>query len=126
MSTTVDPTTNGHDPSVVAPPPDAQRGERGDTDQALAPLRARPQNVHVMWGFGSLAVGVLLFVLMVLLPPTVAPERIVEPPVGGTRTTEVPSAPTTPPPPPPPTAPPVPPFATPPPPRTPLRTPTAH
>src|SRR3546814_10837102 len=86
MSTTVDPTTNGHDPSVVAPPPDAQRGERGDTDQALAPLRARPQNVHVMWGFGSLAVGVLLFVLMVLLAPTVAPERIVEQPVGGTST----------------------------------------
>ncbi|HEY9556779.1 MAG TPA: hypothetical protein VIR58_08590 [Acidimicrobiales bacterium] len=95
MSTTVDPTTNGHDPSVVAPPPDAQRGERGDTDQALAPLRARPQNVHVMWGFGSLAVGVLLFVLMVLLAPTVAPERIVEQPVGGTSTTEVTIATTT-------------------------------
>src|SRR3546814_14117132 len=88
MSTTVDPTTNGHDPSAVGEPP----------DQALAPLRARPQNVHVMWGFGSLAVGALLFVLMVLLAPTVAPERVVEQPVGGTSTTEVTIATTTSPP----------------------------
>jgi hypothetical protein len=36
---------------------------------------------YFLWGFGPLAVAVVLFVLMVLLAPSVAPERIVEQPV---------------------------------------------
>ena len=34
-------------------------------------------------------VGVIFFVLMVLLAPTVAPERVVEEPVNSTTTTEL-------------------------------------
>ena len=58
-------------------------------DEELARLRERPDNVHLLGGFGPLAVGVVLFVLMVLLAPTVAPEQIVEEPVGGTTTTAI-------------------------------------
>ena len=57
-----------------------------DTDEELARLRVRPGNVHLAGGFGPLVVGVVLFVLMVLLAPTIAPERVVERPVGGTTT----------------------------------------
>ena len=60
----------------------------GDGDE-LARLRQQPENVHVLGGFGPLVVGAVLFVLMVLLAPTIAPERVVEEPVGGTTTTRV-------------------------------------
>ena len=58
-----------------------------DRDEELGRLRERPDNVHLLGGFGPLVVGVVLFVLMVLLAPTVAPEQVVEEPVGGTTST---------------------------------------
>ncbi len=62
-------------------------------DEELARLRVRPDNVHIARGYGPLVVGAVLFVLMVLLAPTIAPERVVERPVNGEPTTTV--APTT-------------------------------
>ena len=59
----------------------------GDDGDELARLRHQPENVHAFRGFGPLVVGAVLFVLMVLLAPTIAPERVVEEPVGGTTTT---------------------------------------
>ncbi len=56
-------------------------------DEELARLRDRPDNVHIARGYGPLVVGVVLFVLVVLLAPTVAPERVVERPVNGEPTT---------------------------------------
>ena len=63
-------------------------------DEELARLRDRPDNVHLAGGYGPLLVGAVLFVLMVLLAPTIAPEQVVERPVGGTTTT-VPTTSTT-------------------------------
>ena len=57
-----------------------------DRDEELSRLRERPENVHLLGGFGPLLVGLVLFVLMVLLAPTIAPEQVVERPVGGTTT----------------------------------------
>ncbi|HJR26271.1 MAG TPA: hypothetical protein VJ804_12420 [Acidimicrobiales bacterium] len=56
-------------------------------DEELARLRERPDNVHLLGGFGPLLVGAVLFVLMVLLAPTIAPEQVVEQPVNGEPTT---------------------------------------
>jgi hypothetical protein len=56
-------------------------------DGPLAVLRTTPENVHLFRGYGPLVVGIILFVLMVTLAPTVAPEHTVERPVGGTTTT---------------------------------------
>jgi hypothetical protein len=55
---------------------------------ALAALRAEPLNPHLLRGFGPLLVGVILLALMVLLAPSVAPEQVVERPVGGDPTEE--------------------------------------
>jgi hypothetical protein len=55
----------------------------------LARLRVRPTNRNVLWGLGPVIVGLLLFLLMVLLTPTVAPERVVERPVSTSRSGEV-------------------------------------
>lgn len=78
MTTALDPTTNGH----------ARDGARADpTGSSLAVLRQRPVNLHILRGYGPLVVGAVLFVLMVLLAPTVAPERVVERPVEGAVTT---------------------------------------
>jgi len=55
----------------------------------LGTLRDEPENVNLAGGYGPLVVGIILFVLMVLLAPTVAPEQVVERPVGGTTTTVV-------------------------------------
>lgn len=60
---------------------DRRNGEEGGAP-ALALLRERPENVHVLRGFGPLVVGVLLFLLMVLLVPSVAPEQVIERPKG--------------------------------------------
>ena len=49
-------------------------------DEGLARLRERPENVHLVGGYGPLVVGLVLFVLMVLLAPTIAPERVVQRP----------------------------------------------
>lgn len=59
-------------------------------DSPLAALRTTPENVHLFRGYGPLVVGIILFVLMVTLAPTVAPEHTVERPVGGTTTTVAP------------------------------------
>jgi hypothetical protein len=48
------------------------------TDQSLLAvtvLKETPTNRHLLRGFGPLLVGLILFVLMVLLAPTVARER---------------------------------------------------
>jgi hypothetical protein len=66
-----------------------------DRDEELARLRERPDNVHLLGGFGPLLVGAVLFVLMVLLAPTIAPEQVVERPVGGEPTTTLEIATTT-------------------------------
>ena len=58
-----------------------------DRAVALASLRTRPENVHLFRGYGPLVVGAVLFVLMLILAPSVAPERVVEQPVDGTTTT---------------------------------------
>ena len=65
----------------------ATHDDDGSGRDDLARMRDQPQNVHLLGGFGPLVVGVVLFVLMVLLAPTIAPERLVEEPVGGTTTT---------------------------------------
>lgn len=56
---------------------------------ALTRIRYQPASEHLLRGFGPLVVGAILFVLMVLLAPTVAPERIVEEPVNASTTTTV-------------------------------------
>jgi hypothetical protein len=58
-------------------------------DEELARLRVRPDNVRLAGGYGPLIVGVILFAMVVLLAPTIAPERVVEEPKGGTTTTEL-------------------------------------
>jgi hypothetical protein len=85
MTTALDPSTNGHgaEPGATEPSDGSVKG----ADTSLSSLRQRPENVHVLRGYGPLVVGVVLFVLMVLLAPTVAPERIVERPVGDPATT---------------------------------------
>ena len=60
-----------------------------DREAGLASLRTRPENVHLFRGYGPLVVGAILFVLMLVLAPSVAPERVVEQPVNGSTTTEV-------------------------------------
>lgn len=63
---------------------------RGDDDasddarDAIAFLKEQPANPHLLRGYGPLAVGIVLFVLMVLLLPTVAPERVVVRPASTT------------------------------------------
>lgn len=62
----------------------AQDGRDGDVrsaTQVLEVLRDDPENIHLLGGYGPLVVGVILLALMVLLAPTVAPERVVERPV---------------------------------------------
>lgn len=53
----------------------------------IAALRTRPRNVLLLRGFGPLVAGIVLFLLMLWLAPSVAPERIVERPVSGTNAT---------------------------------------
>jgi hypothetical protein len=49
-------------------------------DEPLARLRIRPSNVYLFKGFGPFVAALLLFVLMLVLAPSVAPERVVERP----------------------------------------------
>ena len=58
-----------------------------DREASLAALRTEPENVHLFRGYGPLIVAAILFVLMLTLAPSVAPERIVEQPVNDTTTT---------------------------------------
>jgi hypothetical protein len=73
---------------------DGGDGATADGDE-LDRLRQAPENVHVLGGFGPLVVGLVLFALMVLLAPTIAPERVVEEPVDATTTTTVTTTTTT-------------------------------
>jgi hypothetical protein len=50
------------------------------TDEALEILRRRPSATELLGGFGPLALAAALLLAMVLLIPSVAPERIVERP----------------------------------------------
>jgi len=87
MSVTPDvAASNGHGPPGADPAPDAAASP-------LAHLRTTPENVHLFRGYGPLVVGVVLFVLMVALAPTVAPERTVERPVDGPAATSTTVAP---------------------------------
>ena len=52
-----------------------------DREAGLAALRTQPVNVHLFRGYGPLIVGAILFILMLTLAPSVAPERVVEQPV---------------------------------------------
>ena len=65
------------------------RTARPAAEDVLAVLR-RPRAVPAVFrGFGPLVVGAVFLLLLVLLLPSVAPERIVERPAeGGTPTTE--------------------------------------
>jgi len=65
-------------------------GPADEGSPSLASLRTRPENVHLFRGFGPLVVGVILFILMVLLAPTVAPERVVERPIDAPAVEEAP------------------------------------
>ena len=56
---------------------------------AITALRKKPRNFHLAGGFGPALVGVVLFVLMLVLAPSVAPERDVERPVSSSTTTVV-------------------------------------
>ena len=54
--------------------------------EAIAALRKKPRNVLLFRGFGPLVAAVVLFVLMLILAPSVAPEHIVPTPVSATST----------------------------------------
>jgi len=62
---------------------------------AIATLRKKPRNFHLAGGFGPAIVGAVLFVLMLLLAPSVAPEHVVERPASSTTTTIAPTTTTT-------------------------------
>lgn len=53
------------------------------TESALEVLRRRPVTTELLGGFGPLVVAVALVLAMVLLAPSIAPERIVERPADG-------------------------------------------
>lgn len=55
--------------------------------EPMAELRERPRNILLFRGFGPLVAGAVLFVLMLFLAPSVAPEHIVPTPVSTTTTT---------------------------------------
>ena len=49
-------------------------------EAVLDELRRRPRTVELLAGFGPLLLAAVLLVAMVLLAPSIAPERIVERP----------------------------------------------
>ena len=84
---TIDVTTNGS--STNGSRTSAAAAAPAATLDVITALRKRPRNVHLAGGFGPLLVGIVLFLLMLWLAPSVAPERIVERPVSGSTTTVV-------------------------------------
>ena len=80
---TIDVTTNGSSTNG------SRTSAPAATVDVITALRKRPRNVHLAGGFGPLLVGIVLFLLMLWLAPSVAPERIVERPVPGSTTTVV-------------------------------------
>jgi hypothetical protein len=66
-----DPSTNGSgDPAAAV----------------LAELRTKAVNVHLLRGYGPLVAALIVAALMIVLLPSVAPERVVERPAGTTTT----------------------------------------
>jgi hypothetical protein len=55
--------------------------------EIITSLRAKPRSALLLWGFGPALVALVLVVLMLLLTPSVAPERVVTKPVNATTTT---------------------------------------
>lgn len=55
--------------------------------EAITTLRTKPRNTLLFRGLGPLVAAVVLFVAMLLIAPSVAPEHIVPVPVGVTTTT---------------------------------------
>ena len=47
---------------------------------AIGILRKRPRNLHLAGGFGPLIIGAVLFLLMLWVAPSVAPEHVVQRP----------------------------------------------
>ena len=47
-------------------------------DEPLAQLRVRPSNTYLFKGFGPFVAALVLFIAMLLLAPSVAPEHVVE------------------------------------------------
>jgi hypothetical protein len=70
--------SNGQHAGAESPP---------DANDAIAMLRTKPRNVLLFRGFGPLVAGIVLFLLMLWLAPSVAPEHIVQRPVNATTTT---------------------------------------
>src|SRR5205085_4928572 len=62
---------------------------------AIAALRTKPRNVLLFRGFGPLVAAIVLFLMMLVLAPSVAPEHIVVRPVSGGATTTTVSTTTT-------------------------------
>lgn len=58
------------------------------TTEALEVLRRRPTATELLGGFGPLVLAAALLLAMVLLIPSVAPERIVERPADGSGAVE--------------------------------------
>jgi len=56
---------------------------------AIGKLRLRPRNIHIARGFGPLVLGIALFLMMLWLAPSVAPEHIVERPATVVTTTTI-------------------------------------
>jgi hypothetical protein len=54
---------------------------------AIAAVRSRPRSVLVARGFGTLVAGIVLFLLMLAIAPSVAPEHIVDRPATPTAST---------------------------------------
>ena len=55
--------------------------------EIISQLRSKPRHALLLWGFGPALVAAVLVVLMLLLAPSVAPERVVTKPVQATTTT---------------------------------------
>ncbi len=65
-------------PTATDPGPATETGQPTSTEAALEILRRRPAAIELLGGFGPLALAAALLVAMMLLVPSVAPERIVE------------------------------------------------
>lgn len=68
MTTTITPEPTGPEPTPAAP---------RTAEDVLAVLRTDRRRVYLFAGFGPLAVAALVAVAMMLLAPSIAPERIV-------------------------------------------------
>lgn len=64
----------------MAPGNNGSAPERLSAVDVMQLVRRRPRNVLLLRGFGPLVVAVVLYVLMLALAPSVAPEHIVERP----------------------------------------------